>query len=123
MPRLRFTIRDMVFVILIVAIALSLSFTSIGPNLGFVLCSFLVYSGLLQTRIGMECAWVLLHTIGVSGWNSSGRQGDDPMVGWEYFPWLLLSTGTLLVAMLTIIAAAMISLKDRKRTARESSKR
>jgi hypothetical protein len=65
----------------------------IGPWIGFGFFAFLGPTGLLETRIGRELAYVVVNLFGAMGLNTSGRPGDDPFMGLENFPWALLSIG------------------------------
>ena len=94
-----------------VAMSIRLVRTTIGPELGFALTFVLAMSGALDTRIGLECLYVLVNTIGVAGLNSSGRRGDDPFMGLYYFPWLILT----IVAAITLTVVIGVRIAFRKR--------
>jgi hypothetical protein len=90
LPRVRLTVRRLMLAVAGIAVGLGL-WLGVGPMLGFILFLGLAQSGVADTRIGRELGYVIVHTVGVGGLNTSGRPGDDPFVGWENFPWLLLS--------------------------------
>jgi hypothetical protein len=65
----------------------------VGRWIGYGFFVFLGPTGLLETRIGRELAYVVVNLFGAMGLNTSGRPGDDPFLGLEDFPWALLSIG------------------------------
>lgn len=96
-----------------VAVAISLARFTIGPELGFVLAFMLAMSGVLHTRIGRECLYILVNTIGVAGLNSSGRSGDDPYMGLYYFPWVILTIAAT-ITLAVVVGARIVFRKEGK---------
>jgi hypothetical protein len=93
-----------------IAVGLGL-WRSVRPMLGLILFFALVQSGISDTRIGRELAYVIVHTLGVPGLNTSGRPGDDPLVGWENFPWLLLSLTTITLGLVAAFFAVRATVR------------
>jgi hypothetical protein len=112
--RVRFTVWRLMVAVAAIAVALGL-WISVGPILGFVLFLGLSTSGMMGTRIGRELGYVIANTLGVPGLNTSGRPGDDPFVGWDNFPWLLLSLMTI-SAGVVVVSLTMRSRAQRART-------
>jgi hypothetical protein len=88
---------------------------TVRPWLGFILFFALVQSGTSDTRIGRDLGYVLVNTVGVAGYNSSGRPGDDPYVGWENFPWLLLSLTAITLGLVAAFFALRATVRRPKK--------
>jgi hypothetical protein len=96
-----------VVVVAVLGVIVSLFRYAAGPSVGLSLVLVLGASGLADTRVGMELYWIVGHLFDIPGINSSGRPGDDPLAGFQYFPWLLMSIATFFIAILAMLWVTM----------------